>query len=379
MVRGASREQFVNLATKRRLTIWDVRFIDGQEMVLKVVLRDFFTLRPLLRETGCRMHVQERFGAPFQLNKLGQRKAFLAGFLAFFIGLFLLSSLVWKVDVQGNVKLTEDEILAAAKHEGIYMFQWSFRLENQEQLAKELTKNLPGVTWVGVEKQGTNIVIQVAEATKPEQLPLYNPRNLVASDDAVVTDIYTEQGKPVVRRNSRVKKGSLLISGIVGSDQNPHAVVAKGKVKGLVWHEYEVEVPLLQKEKTYTGQSKERTYLIAGNRALQVTGYGDIPFAKYEIVPDRTDAQVGPYQLPVGLMKEKIMEVQYLEREITEITAKNLGVQQAKQEILAKYGPDARVVDEKILHQGTKNGKVYLNILFEVEQWIMVEQPIVQQ
>lgn len=379
VIRGEQRERFVNLATKKRLEIWDVRFKGGQGMTLKVMLRDFFEFRPLLKETSCRVHVQERFGLPFQLNKLGRRKAFISGFFLFLLGLYLLSSLVWKVDVQGNVRLSEDEILKAARQEGIYVFQWSFRLKNQEELSKRLSQNIPGVTWVGVEKHGTNITIQVAEATKPDERVLNNPRHLVAKADAVVTDIYTDQGRAQVRKNTRVKKGDILISGIIGSEQNPQIVVAKGEVKGLVWHEYEVSVPLVQKEKTYTGQWKERKYLITGDRALQLTGYGKIPFDKYEIVEDRNDLKIGPYPLHVGTMTEKLMEVQYVEHELSETDAKNIGLQQAKSDVIVKNGPDAQVQAEKILHQEIKNGKVYLNILFEVEQWITEELPLIQQ
>jgi len=343
------------------------------------MLTDFFRIRPLLRQTSCRVHVEARYGLPFALHKMSRRKAFITGFFLFFVGLYLLSNLVWKVDVQGNVNVTEDEIRKAASAEGIYVFQWSFRLKNQEELSRQLTHRLPGVSWVGVEKRGANITIHVAESTKPEAKQLMNPRHLVAKADAVVTDIFTEQGRAKVRKNSRVKKGSILISGIIGSDQNPQAVVAKGKVKGLVWHEYQVSVPLLQKERTYTGAFEKRNYLITGNRALQVSGYGKVPFEKYEIITERSDAQIGPYKLPVGWMTEKLMEVHEIERNITEEDARKIAMEHAKSDALAKNGPEAQIRDENILHQEVKNGKVYLNIHFEVEQWIAEELPIIHQ
>ncbi|WP_018756736.1 sporulation protein YqfD [Paenibacillus terrigena] len=379
MIRGERCEQFVNLAAGKNVEIWDMRYMAGQGMRMKIMLADFFRIRPLLRQTSCRVHVEARYGLPFALQKMGRRKAFITGFFLFFVGLYLLSSLVWKVDVQGNMNIAEDDILKAARAEGIYVFQWSFRLKSQEELSRQLTHRLPGVSWVGVEKRGANITINVAESTKPEAKQLMNPRHLVAKADAVVTEIFTEQGRAKVRKNSRVKKGSILISGIIGSDQNPQAVVAKGKVKGLVWHEYQVSVPLLQKERTYTGAFEERNYIITGNRALQVSGYGKVPYDKYETITERSDAQIGPYKLPVGWMTEKLMEVHYIERHITEDEARKIAMEHAKSDALVKNGPDAKIRDENILHQEVKNGKVYLNIHFEVEQWIAEELPIIHQ
>lgn len=96
---------------------------------------------------------------------------------------------------------------------------------------------------------GTSISITVIDSTKPEKLTLEGPRHLVAKADAVVTRIIAENGRPKVERNDRVRKGDILISGILGDEQRNKAVVSKGKVMGLVWHEYRIESPLVTKSK----------------------------------------------------------------------------------------------------------------------------------
>ena len=59
-----------------------------------------------------------------------------AGLVLFFIGMYLLSSLIWTIDVKGNDHLSEEQILQAAKQEGLYPFQWSFRLQMSDVLSK---------------------------------------------------------------------------------------------------------------------------------------------------------------------------------------------------------------------------------------------------
>mgnify|MGYP001243172476 FL=1 len=62
---------------------------------------------------------------------------------------------------------------------------------------------------------------------------------------------------------------------------------------------------------------------------------------------------------------------------LTPAEAKEAGLAQARSELLAKNGADARIVAENILHEQTDSGKVVLKVLFEVDQSIAMEQPIV--
>src|SRR5690606_21406703 len=140
-------------------------------------------------------------------------------------------------------------------------------------LSKKLVTAIPGTTWIGVEKVGTKVNIQVVEATIPEAQQLNNPRHLIATKDAVITYIIAQQGKPMVKKNHKVKAGDILISGIIGSEAHSQVVVAQGNVKGLVWYEYEVKAPLVQKYRVFTGERQARSYIVLGNRALKIKGF----------------------------------------------------------------------------------------------------------
>lgn len=377
-IRGGQPERLVNRALEGGLELSSIRWTSNGLLEFELSVGDFFRLRPFLKETGCRAHVTRREGMPFWLVRMEKRKFFAIGLGLFFIGIYLLSSLVWSVEVKGNVKLTEEQILTAAKREGIFPMQWSFKLKDKDQLAKELVADLPGTTWVGVEKKGTRIVIQVVESTEPEKAAPQNPRHLIASHDAVITEIYTEKGRPVVKKNMKVKKGQTLISGTIGGGDYTQTVVAKGSVRGLVWYEFNVTSPLAQEVKVYTGEKKTKWYAVIGSRALQVSGYGKNPFASSEDVVIEERAAWRGFKLPFGRLKKTVMEVRTDVRELTEEEAKNNGMLQAKADIMLKAGNDAVILKEIVLHEKTDNGKVYMKVLFEVEQSIVEEMPLVQ-
>ncbi|WP_260115448.1 sporulation protein YqfD [Paenibacillus hexagrammi] len=307
-LRGKDCERLINPIMEKGISMWDIRPKDRNNMELCIMVKDFFSLRPILKGTGCKLHVLERFGFPFFLDKLGRRKIFIGGLLTFVIALYVLTSMVWQISIEGNEQITKAEIMQAASQQGIHKFQWKFRMKSSEELSREIQNMLPRAAWVGVEIRGTHVVIKVVEATIPDKNPLMNPRNLVASKNALVTEIYSDRGRPMVKPNTYVRKGDVLISGIIGDEENSQVVVASGKVKGIVWYTSHIEAPLTKSYKAYTGESSYRRYLVFGTRALQLTGYGKLPYEASEIIPNRKKLQLGAFTLPVGWLSEKVME-----------------------------------------------------------------------
>ncbi|GGH26711.1 sporulation protein YqfD [Paenibacillus segetis] len=367
-------EIFINELAKRNIEVWDLRPLTNGNMELNIQLADFFSLRPLLKGTGCRLHVKRRYGMPFMLERLWRRKWFILGFAMFIAVIFSLTSLVWSVQVKGNEKIVTEDVLNAARQEGIYPFQWIFRLKAQDKLSAELTRKLPGTSWVGVSRTGTVITIQIVEANVPKEQELHNPQDLVSKADAVVTHIYAEKGLPQVRKNDRVKKGQVLISGLQGGQ----AVVSKGEVKGIVWHEYNIEVPLVHKQKVYTGESKQRGFLYFGKTAVQLSGYGKLGYEQSQTLVELDPLSWRDIKLPIGWMTEKVYETTEIELKRSQENAKKEGIVRAQRDIVAKYGVNSAILEQKILHEKTDNGKVYMKVLFEVEQDIAEELPIVQ-
>lgn len=377
-IRGGKPEQLVNKALAGGLELSSIRWTSGGLLEFELSVSDYFRLRAYLKETGCRAHVSGRRGLPFWLVKAEKRMLFTSGIVLFLALIFLLSSLVWSIEVKGNVKLTEEQIRAVAKQEGLYPLQWSFKLADADVLSKRLVTKLPGTSWIGVEKKGTKVVIQVVESTSPDLPELQSPRHLVASADAVVTQIIAERGRPVVKKNAFVKKGQTLISGTIGNEVHSQTVVAKGVVRGLVWYQFDIAAPLTQKAKVYTGEKKTKWHLVLGSRALQISGFGGHPYEQSETIRVEEKAAWRHWTLPIGRMKETVMETEIQERELTEADARGIGLMEAKAAVIDKAGADAVIMDEKVLHEKTDNGKVYMKVVFEVEQSIVTEMPLVQ-
>lgn len=375
---GKQMEAFINSAADQKLQLWDIRFTANDAAEFKLLLQHFFRLRPLLRKTSCKVHVLERYGAPFFLDKLASRKFLIVGMLLFAVVLFLMSSVIWQVKVVGNEKIKTAYILELAKQQGIHPLQWKFKLKNPESLSKGLQRQLPSASWVGIQFQGTQLIIEIVESAQPEDKSLLNTRHLVASTNAIITQIKAEKGMPMVKIHSYVRKGDVLISGLIGSVPNQQVVVAKGVVMGEVWYTSKIEVPLVLKQNSYTGESAKKSYIVIGNRALQISGYRQKKFDLFMQESVRKSLQWHKWTLPIGWIHESLQETQILEQKRTQEEAAKLGIQQAQASILRGMDPDARITSQKILHERVENGTVYMEVHFEVEQSIVQEQPIIQ-
>ncbi|MDB5052266.1 MAG: sporulation protein YqfD [Bacilli bacterium] len=377
-LKGKQIEALLNLAAAQRLYIWNIRIKAAETAEFTILLQHFFQLRPLLRKTECRIHVLRRYGAPFFLDKVGAHKFLVAGIAIFVTLLFVMSSLIWQVKVEGNEKIKTSDILEIAKRQGIHPLQWKFKLGNAENLSREMHRQLPEASWVGVQVQGAQLIIKVVEAALPEAKPLLNPRHLVASTNAIVTEILAEKGKPMVKVHAFVRKGDVLISGVIGNEQNQQVVVAKGSVKGIVWYTSKIEIPLVLSQNTYTGETAKRFYLVVGNRALQLTGYRQKSFAHFTTLSNRKTMSWREWSLPIGWIKESFLETNKVEQTITQKDAVSIGMERAQANILHDVDVNARITAQKILHERLENGKVYMEVHFEVEQSITQEQPIIQ-
>jgi similar to stage IV sporulation protein len=150
-------------------------------------------------------------------------------------------------------------------------------------------------------------------------------------------------------------------------------------VKGLVLYEYQIEIPLTLKYKVYTGTWHTRKYAVIGNRGLQLTGYGKPKYEQSEVISMRSGLQWRSFKLPLGWMEEKVMEVHIAEEKLTTEAAKAIALQQASAELKVYAGPEAEIMNQKILHEKTDNGKVYMKALFEVNQSISEEMAILPE
>jgi similar to stage IV sporulation protein len=378
IVTGTTFEELINRLLEARISIWDISRLGTNRGQFSIGLADFFHLKPFLRQTNCRIRVTQRRGFPFMLDKLEKRKWFAIGAVISVIAIYISTSLVWQINIEGNEQISNQELIRVAAAEGLRPLQWKFRLPPANELSARMSQQLPDAAWIGIEIQGTVVTLRVVESTIPEQKALRSPRHLIAITDGVITHIVAERGNPMVQVNQRVKKGELLISGIIGTVDNPKIVVAEGQIRGMVWYEYQIKVPLILEHIDLTGANQSKRFITIASRALQVSGYRDNDFLHSQKKLIFKQLQLGPWRLPIGWMNEISYEARVVQEQQNPAQAKRMGLENARKELIGKLGSSAEIKEEIILHERLQSGKVELSVLYAIEIDFAEERPIVE-
>lgn len=379
-VEGRYVEQFLNRCISENVSIWNIKRISDQSVVGTIHLQDVKKVRVLLRQSDCKISFTHRRGLPFLLKRIGERVGFATGMVLSLILIFLLSNIVWNIDIKGASPKIENELRLAIQELGVKRGAFQFTLPDVEYIQREVSERVKDATWIGVRQKGTTYEFEVVEQQLPEEAERYSPRHLVATKEAIIYSIFVEHGQAVVKKHDFVRKGDLLVSGYIGSEdtENRELVPAKAEVFGEIWYKSKVEVPLESLFTTLTGERKVKHYLSFGDFSLPIWGFGSHSFESVEEDVHTKPLHFFQWPLPISYERLTYYESTQFERQYTKEEAIAAAKQQAKNELIEHLPNDAKVIGEKVLHEAFENGKVKLQIHYQVIEDITSEQPIIQ-
>ncbi|MFY4774883.1 sporulation protein YqfD [Metabacillus sp. RGM 3146] len=378
VLNGRGTERFVNECIRNGIPVWKVKRTKEEELSLFVRLKDVHALRPIARKNDCKCHFKERRGIPFLMRKTGRNLGFAIGFVLFLAVLFLLSNMVWSIEIQGAKPETEHLIKKELTRIGVKEGSIQFLIPDADDIQKSLSDRIKAITWVGVKLNGTSYHLKVVEKNEPDKTEYASPGNIVAAKKAVITRMFVSHGKPLVTVNDHVQKGQLLVSGVIGTEKNSKIIASKALVFGETWYKSSVEVPLRTNFNVFSGNNNVKHYITIGSFQLPIWGFNQKEFSSQEKEEDQRYVKFLNWSLPVGYLKETIREKEAVKRLYTPSEARQAGLRIGKSDVLQKIGENGQIIGEKVLHQTNENGKVKMIILYQVIENIAKSTPIVQ-
>ncbi|MBP3038910.1 sporulation protein YqfD [Bacillaceae bacterium Marseille-Q3522] len=375
---GKGIERFINKLTRNGIDVFQVKVAGSNTAVFKIKLADVKKVRKLARKSDCRLSFIHRQGAPFLWKRIRRNSGFLIGAFLFFVIVFVLSNMIWGIEINGANPETEHEVKKQLDKMGVKTGNLQFFVGTPEKIQKELTDQIKAITWVGVELKGTTYHLEVVEKNEPEQVESFTPRHLVAKKEAVIVKTFVEEGIPVVKANEFVKPGQLLVSGIIGMEGETKKIPAKGKILGKTWYTVDVTAPLKSTFQVLSGNEKRKHYLKVGAWQIPVFGFGKVEFAHFQKEVEEKKFRLLQWVLPVSYKKDTYREGEEATRIYSHEEAINAAKKIARTKLEGQLPKDAEVIEEKVLHKEVKNGKVTVYMHFEVIEDIAEGQPIVQ-
>ena len=376
VIEGYYIERFINICNTKQILLWNLKRKNSITLYASISIKDFKSLRSICKKTKCKLKIQNKKGIPFTLRKYKKRKIFLGLLFLIVIIVIILSNFIWNIDVEGNINITREELLALAEENGLSVGKIKGGIDTKEVINK-IRLERDDVAWVGIDIIGTNAVIKVVEAdAKPDIINEEEYCNIVADKDAMITKVIARNGTPVVEEGSVVKKGDILIAGwMEGKYTGRQYVHSQGEIEAKVWYTATEKIELKETKKIETG-NEENKYSVKINN-FQINLPKSIPnFEKYDTIEASKKLKLfSNFYLPFELITYTYKE--YKEETVIHSIeeAKQIGVERAEEKLVNEI-KDKEILDKQIKVK-TESEYLLVEVTFEVKEKIGIEEKIV--
>ncbi len=282
----------------------------------------------------------KRTGLPQLIYRYRHRYGLLVG-LAIIITLTVMSTrYVWDITVEGNESISDSEVIDTLNKFG---FSVGAHISDVDfyDLCHEFILENENVAWISVNMEGTSARVKLIERDKKGELDNGTPANIVADYDGIIVRTETVDGETQVKAGDVVKKGQLLISGVVkighGADTGRFTLTrAKGSVFALTKRVFSVSVPLNGVKITSNEKVLAKKSLVFFGKSIKLKENSSILGKECDIIKERKrvvlfESMKDSFHipLPIAVVKEYAListeqEYSYTEDEALKIAEKEI-------------------------------------------------------
>lgn len=282
-------ERFINILPNQNIKAYQFRVV-RERCCFKIDRVSYKALLPVARKTCTYPKMDKKCGGYYIYRRLLRHTGLYLGMLAFGILLYILSLFLWDIEFSGNQVHTEEQLLRFVNECGVGFGCRRDRIDCAG-LEAEIRKEYSDIGWVSVEVHGSRMMIRIKEAafTDNKKETIEGHSHVVANQNGIVTELIVRTGTPMVKVGDSVKKGDILIAGVVNTvneyDEiiNSVLVYADGdiRLKSDVSYSDKVSVSFLMKE--MTGHEKTGYSVSIFNKKI-FSYIPSIPYERYDII-----------------------------------------------------------------------------------------------
>lgn len=171
--------------------------------------------------------------------------------MGFFVGMFLFSNLLFKVEVIGTLQDVNRELCLYLKELGIAQYHLKKDYEDLNDILIKVKENYKNhIEYINLYQRGGVFYVEYTNKKRIDEQEL-DFANIYASKDGMIESFEIESGHIVVKRLDYVKKGDLLVENtLIATDDSIKIIPVKGKVYAYTFNLYEASID--NKKQDYT-------------------------------------------------------------------------------------------------------------------------------
>ncbi|MDI6601706.1 MAG: sporulation protein YqfD [Thermoanaerobacteraceae bacterium] len=376
---GLSIEKFINRAQSSDIILLDIKRNKYREVTFRVNRYDTEKVKKIAEQLGLEVEIIKESGLLYYLQCFLKHRSFASGMLIFILLLYLSTSFVWAVEIKGNEEIATEELEEIVEELGVKPGVLKSVIDH-DRFILELLNREKRLSWAEIEIKGVKARISVAEGKGPPEIIDYSvPCNIVAEKDGFLVKLLPLNGEKAVEDGNAVKKGQVLVSGIVYSElSGTRFVHALGQAWAHTYYTGEAEVNINDYLYKETGNYAVRHELLINDLAIPMyIDNNDIGFEKYSVtIEDVLPARLTDY-IPVGL--HKVIYRELIEKDFNDALkiAKEKSEEQAFQKAQEGIPPDGKILQKMAESNMTPQGHMSSKVVVEVLEDIAMEEEVI--
>ena len=157
-------ERFINLCKAQNIEIENVKYITAGLISFKTNSSNFDDIKKIANKTKCRARIKKKKGIYFILFRYKKRRIFCYLFLSLILLLIVISTYIFRINISGNEKISDDEIIRVLKKADIYVGKNRLFID-ERKAGNMLRTELYDIAWVSVDVKGTSVNVKIVEKT----------------------------------------------------------------------------------------------------------------------------------------------------------------------------------------------------------------------
>jgi len=337
-------EKLLNILRRRNISVWDVEKKD-KKIKFKISYEDYIKHSDLINEI---VKPESKRGVLLKLNKLKLRRGFSIGLLILIISLYLLTSMIWDVEVIGTNQPNTNEIIRLLEKNQIKLPVALSQIETKK-LETLIYDNFQ-FKFVEVFVEGSKLIIFVREREpEPAEIKSNEPSSIIALKNAIVNKVIAKSGQAVVKEGDVVYEGQTLIMGIVKNKNSEGfmMVPSEGTVYGKTYYNFEMKEEKIRNVNVSTNKSNAVYYLIINGNSIKIIGDKD-PYENYNYREREINVPLVSNIADISILKGVYYEEVIKKIEIDKETAHNKMKVSMYDELLKSCDEDSRILKSNI-------------------------------
>lgn len=370
VIEGKNPDYFINELIKNNIYIYDLKK-EYKKLIIVISLDDYNKLKKI--KTSYKFYIIDSYGV-VKFKYLVKKYLFFL--ICMFLGICLnifLSKLIFDVEVVHSDRYIREIVYNNLREKGIYKYRFKVNYLEKEKIIKEiLKKESNDIEWLEIEEIGTKYIVKVEQRKKNKEEVECVPRNIVAGKDAFILEIQADVGEVVKKKYDYVKKGDIVISGIIhNKEEEVSRKCATGKIYGEVWYKVNLEIPMEYKEEIVTGKEKNTFEINFLNKNISL-------FNNFKTYKKDSTFLIGSNLLPINLSFTKYLETNVKIYKYNLFNVDDYALELASKKIKNKLGTRGEVVSKKVLKKSIKKSKIIIEVFVKVKEDITDSLEIIE-